>query len=93
MSHTSSSILTQHRWLGTFAAVWTLPLAVLCERAVRRSGDLRRPGDIAPTAAAPARAGRSRLVFQCLLFSGCVLIGVAAHLGGALVYGEEYFQF
>lgn len=84
--HTSSSLLTQHRWLGTTAMLWTLPLLWLCEIGFRRSP----ANDPASTA---DWAGRSRVRFEVVLFVGVALVGAAAHLGGALVYGEDYFKF
>ena len=77
---------------GTAALAWMIPLAWICERGVRRAGLSNTSG----TAREPAAAhwsGRSRLQFQIVLFLGVLLVSLAAHLGGALVYGEDYFTF
>jgi uncharacterized membrane protein len=84
-SHTSSALLAEHRWLGTMAVVWMVPLVLLCEWGARRGR--AAGGD-------PFRwAGRSRLAFQVLLFAAVALVGVAAHMGGALSRPDDYFRF
>lgn len=84
-SHTSSALLAEHRWLGTAAVAWMLPLVVLCEWGTRRGR--AAGGD-------PFRwAGRSRVAFQVLLFAAVALVGVAAHMGGALSRPDNYFRF
>jgi uncharacterized membrane protein len=42
---------------------------------------------------ADARAGRRRPWFRILLFLGALLVGVAGHLGGTLVHGEDFFDW
>jgi len=85
--HTRSELLVLHTWLGTAAVLWVLPLAFVCERHTRHAAT--------PAAPQPTTdwTGRSRIAFQLALFAGVVLISVAAHLGGALVYGENYLKF
>lgn len=79
--HTRSALLTTHTWLGTLAALWAVPTALLSERGFRKAG---------PT---PIRGlWTARLPFQLLLFAGVLLISVAAHMGGELVYGVDYFR-
>ena len=40
-----------------------------------------------------ARRGVRSPLFRVLLFVGALLVGVAAHLGGTLVYGANYFNW
>jgi hypothetical protein len=72
-----------YRWLGTIAVLWAIPLAALCEGRVRRSARAPNPDWVGP----------SRLSFQIALFAGVALFGIAAHMGGALVYGADYLKF
>lgn len=81
--HSSSDLLETHRWIGAGAALWAIPVALLCEWGARRA---HRSGE-------ELWRGASRFAFRCALFLGVTLIGVAAHMGGALVYGEDYFKF
>jgi uncharacterized membrane protein/mono/diheme cytochrome c family protein len=85
--HTTSTLLTTHRWLGVFAILWMVPLVLLCERGVRAA-----PVPLNATSLADW-TGRSRRRFEAALFASALLIGVAAHLGGSLVYGADYFKF
>lgn len=85
--HTASALLTTHRWLGVFAILWMVPLVLLCERGVRAA-----PVSLNATSFTDW-TGRSRRRFEAALFAGALLIGVAAHLGGSLVYGADYFKF
>jgi hypothetical protein len=39
------------------------------------------------------RRGRRSLLFRVLLGAGAVLVGVAGHLGGTLVHGEDFFDW
>jgi uncharacterized membrane protein len=79
--HTHSTLLTTHTWLGTLAALWAVPTALLSERGFRKAGPVPLRGIWTP-----------RLPFQFLLFAGVLLISVAAHMGGELVYGVDYFR-
>jgi uncharacterized membrane protein/mono/diheme cytochrome c family protein len=70
-----SSELFVHRWLGTVAAVLLVGLAWRVWRAASwRSG--------------PAVSGLSPVRLQTLAVAG--LVGFAAHLGGEMIYGENY---
>ena len=66
-------ILFIHRWLGTYAAGWSIATAVLSELDFRSQ----------------RRSNRFRIV----LFLGAGLIGLAAHFGGTLVFGQDYFKW
>jgi hypothetical protein len=39
------------------------------------------------------RRGRRSLLFRVLLGAGAVLVGVAGHLGGTLVHGEDFYDW
>jgi hypothetical protein len=73
--------LKWHRWLGTIAAVWALPVLLLSEQGFRRRRD------------DPGAVGRPYLWFQVMLFVGVMLVGVAAHFGGLSVNGEDFLSF
>ena len=79
--HTRSALLTTYTWLGTLAALWAVPTALLSERGFRKAGPIPHSRRVDASAA-----------FQFLLFAGVLLISVAAHMGGELVYGADYFR-
>ena len=74
-----SDLLTLHRWLGTGAAIWALPVLLLSERGFKRRRD--------------NLAGDPKPWFQLMLFAGVVLVGIAAHFGGDLVYGTNFLTW
>lgn len=67
-----------HRWLGI--AVVVLALGLLLVAAQARSASSRRE---------PSRA---MTVFRLGLFGTAILVGVVGHLGGEMVYGENYLM-
>ena len=77
----SSGTLTAHRWLGTSAALWAIPVVLLSEQGFRRRRN------------SPNAAGEPRLWFQIMLFVGVALVGIAAHFGGSLEYGTDYLNW
>jgi mono/diheme cytochrome c family protein/uncharacterized membrane protein len=82
VGHSSSELLENHRWAGTIAAAATIPIALLGEWGARRA----------------ARAnvdwhGASRWLFRLGVFFIAGLVGFAAHIGGLVHWGEEFFNF
>lgn len=73
------STLFWHRWLGTAAAVWAL-LAVIAWHRHRKA-----------EVAGKGTGGRSLAVYRVTLLAGGVLVAIAGHLGGILVYGLDYY--
>jgi len=73
-------ILTTHRWLGTAGALWAIPVLLLSERGFKYRRDNPEAGDPRPW-------------FSIMLFVGVGLVGIAAHFGGALVYGTDYLNW
>jgi uncharacterized membrane protein len=47
---------------------------------------------VAASSEADARHSTRSALSRVLLFAGAILIGVTGHLGGTLVYGEDYFR-
>jgi len=74
------STLTMHRWLGTAGALWAIPVLLLSERGFKYRRDNPEAGDPRPW-------------FSLMLFAGVVLVGLAAHFGGDLVYGTDYLSW
>jgi uncharacterized membrane protein/mono/diheme cytochrome c family protein len=75
-------LLENHRWAGTIAAALTIPIALLGEWGARRA----------------ARAGvdwhgASRWVYRFSVFAIAGLVGFAAHIGGLVHWGEDFFKF
>jgi uncharacterized membrane protein len=83
-THTSSDLLETHRQLGTIAGIVVIPIALFGEWGARRAG--RDP-------AAPDWTGPSRWVFRLMIFAIAAFIGFTAHMGGALHWGEDFFNF
>jgi hypothetical protein len=48
---------------------------------------------IAVLSEADARSGKRRRPFRILLFLGALVVGIAGHLGGTLVHGEDFFDW
>jgi uncharacterized membrane protein len=48
---------------------------------------------VAALAATPSRvgSGRARLLYRTALFSAAILVSIAGHMGGALVWGPDFF--
>lgn len=78
-----ANLLFQHRWLGTAAGAWVIPIILLCEIGIRRAGK---------TDGMAKWKGNSRITFQVVLLIGVILIGVAAHIGGSIHYGSDFFN-
>jgi mono/diheme cytochrome c family protein len=81
-NHTSSDLLESHRWAGTAAAIISIPVALLGEWGARRA--LRENRDW---------HGASRWAFRLGVFFIAGFVGFAAHLGGLIHWGEDFFKF
>jgi hypothetical protein len=77
-----TDILERHRWLGTWAAIVAVPIALFGEWGARRS--LRNGRDW---------TGFSRWVFRLAVFGIAGFVGFTAHLGGAMQWGVDFFKF
>jgi mono/diheme cytochrome c family protein/uncharacterized membrane protein len=82
IGHTSSELLENHRWAGTIAAAAAIPIAILGEWGARRA---HRMG--------VEWHGPSRWTFRIAVFAIAGLVGFAAHLGGLVHWGEDFFNF
>lgn len=80
--HTQGELLETHRWLGTTAAIFVVPVALIGEWSARRAARQGR-----------AWQGPGRTLFRILLLASVAAISLAAHMGGLLVHGEDYFRF
>ena len=69
------SDLFWHRWLGILAAALLLPATWVAVRAVR-------PGDVMGAQLVP--------LVRAVLFGTALLVGWVGHLGGDMVWGEDY---
>jgi uncharacterized membrane protein len=67
----SPDLLGLHRWIGTAAGLWTMPLVVLSEWDARRRVRTRW--------------------FRFVLLTEVVLVSLAAHFGGLLAHGADFF--
>lgn len=82
IGHSSSELLENHRWAGTIAAAATIPIALLGEWAARRAHRANVDWH-----------GFSRWVFRIGVFAIAGLVGFAAHIGGLVHWGEDFFSF
>jgi len=80
--HTSSDLLESHRWAGTTAALLSIPVALLGEWGARRAARTGRDWH-----------GASRWAFRLGVFFIAGFVGFAAHLGGLIHWGEDFFKF
>lgn len=80
--HSVNDMLEPHRWLGTWAAVSSIPVALICEWGSRRAAKKQIPW-----------RGVWRILYRISLFACAAAICVAAHYGGLLAWGEGYFNF
>jgi mono/diheme cytochrome c family protein len=80
--HTSSDLLESHRWAGTAAAIISVPVALLGEWGARRAVRLGRDWH-----------GPTRWAFRLGVFFIAGFVGFAAHMGGLIRWGEDFFKF
>ena len=73
-SEASSDLLFWHRWLGIAASIVLIALAWLAARATRSSGE---GAQITP-------------IVRSVLLASVLLVGWVGHLGGDMVWGENY---
>jgi uncharacterized membrane protein/mono/diheme cytochrome c family protein len=81
-NHSSSELLENHRWTGTAAAILAIPIALLGEWGARRAHREGREWH-----------GPSRWLFRLSVFFIAGFVGFAAHIGGLIHWGEDFFQF
>jgi hypothetical protein len=81
-THTSSELLENHRWAGTAAAILAIPIALFGEWGARRAHRDGRDWH-----------GASRWLFRLSVFFIAGLVGFAAHIGGLIHWGEDFFRF
>lgn len=84
LSHTNSELLQSHRNMGLIGTAWSIVTLIVFEIGTRSRGIMDPP--------APWR-GWGRVGFRVVLILGAMLIGWVGHLGGALVYGEDFLSF
>jgi mono/diheme cytochrome c family protein/uncharacterized membrane protein len=80
--HTSSDLLESHRWAGTAAALLSIPVALLGHWGARRAARQNREWH-----------GPSRWAFRLGVFFIAGFVGFAAHMGGMIRWGEDFFKF
>ena len=82
VNHSSSDLLENHRWTGTIAGVASIPIALFGEWGARRAKRENREWH-----------GPSRWLFRGMVFAIAGLVGFAAHIGGLIHWGEDFFHF
>lgn len=72
-------IMTTHRWVGSAAGLWAMPLAWLAHKAWQQA-----PAD---------NPSRWRLRYRLALVVAVVLVSTNGFLGGAMVYGLDHYAW
>jgi uncharacterized membrane protein/mono/diheme cytochrome c family protein len=75
-------LLESHRWTGTIAGILSIPIALLGEWGARKAHREHREWH-----------GPSRWVFRLSVFFIAGFVGYAAHMGGLIHWGEDFFRF
>ena len=75
-------LLESHRWTGTIAGILSIPIALLGEWGARKAHRENREWH-----------GPSRWLFRLSVFFIAGFVGYAAHMGGLIHWGEDFFRF